>query len=165
MRKYETIFILNPDLSEEDSREAIEKVTGIVQSLQGEVLKTEEWGKKRLAYEIKRMSKGLFVILHFMGTTEVLTELERNLRLMDAVLKYQTVRLDPKQEKIIQMLAEEKASEKEEKPESQAEQAEDDTEKPPREDESQDVTQEQPPPEVKPEPEAPGSDEKEGTGS
>lgn len=121
MRKYETIFILNPDLSEEDSKGLIEKVRGIIQSLEGEVLKIEEWGRKKMAYEVKKMSKGFFVILHFMGTTQVLAELERNLRLMDAVLKYQTVRLDEKKEKRAQMLSEEKTSDKEEKPEPQTE--------------------------------------------
>lgn len=112
MRKYETIFIINPDLSEEDIKGLIEKVSGIIQSLQGEVSKIEEWGKKKLAYEVKKMSKGYFVLLHFMGTSQVLAELERNLRLIDAVLKYQTVRLDERGEKI---------PEKEEKPESQIE--------------------------------------------
>ena len=120
MRKYETIFILNPDLSEEDSKGVIDKVRGIIQSLQGEVLRIEEWGKRKLAYEIKKMSKGLFVLLHFLGTAELLSELERNLRLMDAVLKYQTVRLDEKGEKAAQMLLGEKPSETEEQPESQA---------------------------------------------
>jgi small subunit ribosomal protein S6 len=120
MRKYETIFIINPDLSEEDSKGVIDKVRGIIQSLQGEVLRIEEWGKKKLAYEIKKMSKGLFILLHFLGTAELLSELERNLRLMDAVLKYQTVRLDEKGEKAAQMLLGEKPSETEEQPESQA---------------------------------------------
>jgi len=121
MRKYETIFIINPDLSEEDSKGVIEKVRGLVEDLQGEVLKIEEWGKKRLAYEVKKMSKGLFVILHFTGTIQVLSELERNLRLMDAVLKYQTVRLDEKAEKLAEMLSTEKTSETAGKPESEAE--------------------------------------------
>jgi len=121
MRKYETIFIINPDLSEEDIKGLIEKVSGIIQSLQGEVSKIEEWGKKKLAYEVKKLSKGYFVLLHFMGTSQVLAELERNLRLIDAVLKYQTVRLDERGEKIAQVLSGEKIPEKEEKPESQIE--------------------------------------------
>jgi small subunit ribosomal protein S6 len=121
MRKYETIFIINPDLSEEESRGVIEKVKGVIEGLQGEVLKIEEWGKRKLAYEVKKMPKGLFVLLHFTGTAQLLPEVERNLRLMDAVLKYQTVRLDEKGEKIAQMLSEEKPSEAEEKPESQIE--------------------------------------------
>ena len=121
MRKYETIFIIHPDLSEEESREVVEKVKGIIENLKGEVLKIEEWGKRKLAYEIKKMSKGNFVIFHFSGSLELLKEVERNLRLMDAVLKYQTVRLEAKEEKIAQMLAEAKEAEKEGEPEPQPE--------------------------------------------
>ncbi|MBW2057314.1 MAG: 30S ribosomal protein S6 [Deltaproteobacteria bacterium] len=116
MRKYETIFIINPDLSEEDTKGVIEKARNIIQGLRGEVLKIEEWGKKKLAYEIKKMSRGFFVLLHFTGTPQVLTELERNLRLMDAVLKYQTVRLDEKKDK-----AQEAPPEEEKTPEERAE--------------------------------------------
>lgn len=119
MRKYETIFILNSELSEEDSKAIIERVRELVESLQGEVLKIEEWGKKKLAYEVKKMSKGLYVLLHFMGTAQVLSELERNLRLMDAILKYQTVRLDEKAEKMARMLSEQKAPETDAKPEAE----------------------------------------------
>jgi len=162
MRKYETIFIVNPDLSEEDSREVIDKVRGIIQDLQGEVLKIEEWGKKRLAYEVRKMSKGCYVLLHFMGTAALLTELERNLRLMDAVLKYQTVRLDAREEKITQMLAQEKTSEKEEKPESQTENHL--KKSPQEEDVPQKVAQEQPP-KATAEPEEPDSNKEEGTRS
>jgi small subunit ribosomal protein S6 len=121
MRKYETIFITHPDLTEEDSKGLVEKVKGIIESLQGEVLKIEEWGKRKLAYEIRKMSRGDFVLLHFLGTAPMLVELERNLRLMDGVLKYQTVRLDEKGEKIAQMLSREKTSEKEERRESATE--------------------------------------------
>jgi len=119
MRKYETIFIINPDLSEEDTGGVIEKVKGIIESLHGEVLKVDEWGRRRLAYEVKKMSKGLFVLLHFAGTVQVLSELERNLSLMDPILKFQTVRLDEKGEKVAQLLSKEKSAETEEKPEAQ----------------------------------------------
>jgi small subunit ribosomal protein S6 len=131
MRKYETIFIVNPDLSDEESLEVIEKVKGIIQNLKGEVLKMEDWGKKKLAYEIKKMSKGQFVLFHFSGSLDVLKEVERNLRLMDAVLKYQTVRLDAREEKIARMLAEAKVVEKEGESESQPEE---DLQKRPRDD-------------------------------
>jgi small subunit ribosomal protein S6 len=123
MRKYETIFITHPDLTDEDRKGLIEKVKGIIESLQGEVLKIEEWGKKKLAYEIRRMSRGDFVLLYFLGTAPMLVELERNLRLMDGVLKYQTVRLDEKAEKIAQLLSPEKTSDTEEKRESPTEEA------------------------------------------
>jgi small subunit ribosomal protein S6 len=110
MRKYETIFIINPELTEEDTKAVIEKASGIIQSHRGEVLKIDEWGNRKLAYEIKKMSKGYYVLLHFAGNSDVLSELERNFHLMDAVLKYQTVRLGPKEEKTAQRLAEERVS-------------------------------------------------------
>ena len=110
MRKYETIFIINPELTEEDTKAVIEKASGIIQSHRGEVLKIDEWGNRRLAYEIKKMSKGYYVLLHFAGNSDVLSELERNFQLMDAVLKYQTVRLGPREEKAAQKLAEERVS-------------------------------------------------------
>jgi small subunit ribosomal protein S6 len=161
MRKYETIFIINPDLSEEDSKGVIEKVRGLVEDLQGEVLKIEEWGKKRLAYEVKKMSKGLFVILHFTGTIQVLSELERNLRLMDAVLKYQTVRLDEKAEKLAEMISTEKTSETAEKPESEAETPRES----PKEGDSRDEAADEQPPQEAEETEEPGSKTEEGAGS
>lgn len=168
MRKYETIFIINPDLSEEDSKGVIEKVRGLVEDLQGEVLKIEEWGKKRLAYEVKKMSKGLFVILHFTGTIQVLSELERNLRLMDAVLKYQTVRLDEKAEKLAEMLSTEKTSETAEKPESEAEKPESEAETPresPKEGDSRDEAADEQPPQEAEETGEPTSKTEEGADS
>jgi small subunit ribosomal protein S6 len=168
MRKYETIFIINPDLSEEDSKGVIEKVRGLVEDLQGEVLKIEEWGKKRLAYEVKKMSKGLFVILHFTGTIQVLSELERNLRLMDAVLKYQTVRLDEKAEKLAELLSTEKPSETAEKPESEAEKPESEAETPresPKEGDSRDEAADEQPPQEAEETGEPTSKTEEGADS
>jgi small subunit ribosomal protein S6 len=142
MRKYETIFIVNPDLSEDDRKDLIEKVKGIIDSHQGETLKVDEWGTRKLAYEVKKMSKGHYVLLHYVGGSPVIKELERNLRLMDGVLKYQTVRLDAKDEKAAQMLAQERLSEKEHKPETPAE---DHREKvAAKEEASQEVAQEEP---------------------
>jgi len=123
MQKYETIFIINPDLTDEDTKGIIEKVSGIIQRLKGETLKVEEWGRRKLAYEIKKMSKGYYVLIHFTGTTEVLNEIERNLRLIDGVLKFQTVRLDKKAERIAQMLSREQVFEREEPPEEKKEKA------------------------------------------
>jgi len=94
MRKYETIFILDPDLEEEQVQSAIEKVKGIITQTNGEIQKVEDWGKRKLAYEVKKKSKGHYVLIHFLGTPALLSELERNFRVMDAVIKFQSVRLD-----------------------------------------------------------------------
>ena len=94
MKKYETIFILNPDLDEEQTQSTIEKVKGIITQTNGEILKVEDWGKRKLAYLVKKKDKGHYVLIHFSGSPALLSELERNFRVMDAVIKYQSVRLD-----------------------------------------------------------------------
>jgi small subunit ribosomal protein S6 len=97
MRKYETIFILDPDLEEEQAQSLIEKVKGIITQTNGEILKVEDWGKRKLAYEVKKKSKGHFILVHFLGSPALLSELERNFRVMDTVIKFQSVRLGERQ--------------------------------------------------------------------
>lgn len=96
MRKYESIFILDPDLDEEQFQAAIEKIKGIIAQGSGEILKAEDWGKRKLAYDVKRKSKGHYFLIHFAGTPALLSELERNFRVMDAVIKFQSILLDEK---------------------------------------------------------------------
>ena len=95
-RKYETIFILDPDLEEGIAQSTIEKIKGIVTQGNGQILKLEDWGKRKLAYEVKKKSKGHYILLHFSGPPPLLSELERNFRVMDPVIKFQSVRLDEK---------------------------------------------------------------------
>ena len=97
MRKYETIFILDPDLEEEQAQSLIEKVKGIITQGNGEILKVEDWGKRKLAYEVKKKPKGHYILIHFLGSPALLSELERNFRVMDAVIKFQSVRLEERQ--------------------------------------------------------------------
>jgi small subunit ribosomal protein S6 len=94
MKRYETIFILDPDLEEEKTQSAIEKIKGIISQNSGEILKTEDWGKRKLAYQVKKKTKGHYILLHFMGSPTLVSELERNFRVMDAVIKFQSIRLD-----------------------------------------------------------------------
>src|SRR5512146_1865104 len=97
MKKYETIFILDPDLEEEQAQSAIEKAKGIIAQANGEILKVEDWGKRKLAYEVKKKPKGHYILIHFLGAPALLSELERNFRVMDAVIKFQSVRLGERQ--------------------------------------------------------------------
>ncbi len=97
MRKYETIFILDPDLEEEQATSTIEKIKGIITQANGEILKLEDWGKRKLAYDVKKKSKGHYILIHFLGSPALLSELERNFRVMDAVIKFQSVRLGERQ--------------------------------------------------------------------
>ena len=97
MRKYEIIFILDPDLEEEQAKSLVEKVKGIITQANGEILKVEDWGKRKLAYEVKKKPKGQYILIHFFGSPALLSELERNFRVMDAVIKFQSVRLGERQ--------------------------------------------------------------------
>jgi small subunit ribosomal protein S6 len=94
MKRYETIYITRPDL-EEDTRNSLqEKFKKIVEKGKGKVHVLENWGKMRLAYEVKRQLKGVYTYMGFEGLPNILKDLERNLRLTESVLKFQTVRID-----------------------------------------------------------------------
>jgi small subunit ribosomal protein S6 len=93
LRRYETIFITHPEISEEDHALLEEKLHSIVASLKGDFLKLEDWGPRRLSYEIRKNSRGRFFLMDYLATPELVRELERNLRLNDRVFKFQTVRV------------------------------------------------------------------------
>jgi small subunit ribosomal protein S6 len=96
MRAYETIFIVHPDLVDEEAKALTERMKGVIENLDGELIKVEEWGRRKLAYKLKKLTRGSYVLIRFKGNGEILAELERNLRLSDGVLKYQSVKLDEK---------------------------------------------------------------------
>ena len=98
MKKYETIFILDPDLEEAQAQATIEKVKGIITQNNGEILKSEDWGKRKLAYDVKKKPRGHYILTTFSGSPALLSELHRNFRVMDAVIKFQSVRLDERLE-------------------------------------------------------------------
>ena len=91
MRTYETVFIVNPELSEEQRQPLFDKLKGFVSEDQGMVVKFDEWGHKRLAYEIAKHTRGYYVLMEFCGDGALVKEIERNMRLDDRVLKYMTV--------------------------------------------------------------------------
>lgn len=93
MRRYETIFIANPDLSEEDQNALQEKVRSIVASFKGELVKLEDWGLRKLSYQIRKSSRGRYFLVDYLAEAPALVrELERTLRLNDGVLKFLTVK-------------------------------------------------------------------------
>ncbi|MBS7526561.1 MAG: small subunit ribosomal protein [Clostridiales bacterium] len=95
MRQYETLFILRPSLEEEKRNEVIEKFKGIIES-DGEIEKVEEWGIKRLAYEIEKIREGYYILVNFKANPELPKELERNFKISDDVLRYIVVNLEEK---------------------------------------------------------------------
>ena len=94
MRRYETVFILNPELSEEQRQPIFDKLKGILSEDREMLVKFDEWGHKRLAYEIKKQTRGYYVLMDFCGDGALVKEIERNMRLDDRVLKYMTVLKD-----------------------------------------------------------------------
>ncbi len=92
MRRYETIFITYPDLPEEDINGLVERYSAIVKDRQGIVIKVEKWGKRKLAYEIEKQARGFYLLIDFAGSAAIVTELERNLRIGDKILKFMTVK-------------------------------------------------------------------------
>ena len=87
MRSYETIFVLRPNL-EEDARNAlIEKFSAIINTA-GEVVNVDEWGTRKLAYEIEKLREGYYVLVNFKATIDLPSELERNFRISDDVIRY-----------------------------------------------------------------------------
>jgi len=92
LRRYETIFITHPELSEEELSELRQKVNTILAGYKGDLIKFDDWGTKKLTYEIRKNSRGHFFFMDYLAGTDLIRELERNLRLHDRVLRFQTVR-------------------------------------------------------------------------
>ncbi len=94
MRRYETIFILRPDQGESQIKDTIRRFHDIVTQGGGEVIETEEWGSRELAYRIKGERRGFYVRLDYVSEGAVMNEMERNLKLSDSVLRYMSVLLE-----------------------------------------------------------------------
>jgi len=94
-REYETIFILRPTTDADEADRIAGRVTEIVTGRAGKIFKLDNWGKRKLAYPINKASRGIFVYVKFGGYEDVVAELERNLRLFDAVVRFQTVLNNP----------------------------------------------------------------------
>ncbi|GLH68373.1 30S ribosomal protein S6 [Geothrix edaphica] len=94
MRHYETIFIASPTLTDEQSDELVKQYEGIIAEQGGELLKTDKWGRKKLAYEVQKFSEGYYTLFEMNAGPDLIAELERRFRNNDSVIKYLSVRLD-----------------------------------------------------------------------
>lgn len=93
MNKYELIYIIDTAVEEAARKELIEKFNGIIAANGGEVVKVEEWGKRRLAYAIDYKTEGYYVYVAFNGSAELPKELSRNLGISESVIRSQIVKL------------------------------------------------------------------------
>jgi len=93
LKRYETLFIVQSELSSDDISAIIDRYSKIITDMKGTVLKVERWGKRKLAYLIRKQSRGFYILIDFAGKREIVAELERILKFDDKVLKYMSVKL------------------------------------------------------------------------
>lgn len=96
MYNYETLFVLKPELEEEAIKANVDKFSEIITKGGGEIVSVDEWGKKKLAYPILDRTEGYYVLTTFNAGGELPSELERNFRITEDVMRYLVKRLDRK---------------------------------------------------------------------
>lgn len=90
-RRYETVFIINPDVGEEATKGIVKKAASALEKYQGKDVLVTEWGRRKLAYRIKKKAEGHYVLIAYTSEAPAGKELERLLRYNESVLRYQTV--------------------------------------------------------------------------
>ncbi len=93
MRRYETIFISDPDISESDRKQIFAKTKELIDQRKGLLIKFDEWGLKKLAYDIKKKNRGCYVCMDYCADAFTVHEMERAFRIDDKVMKYMTILL------------------------------------------------------------------------
>ena len=94
MRRYETIIIIDPDLSDEGCAPIFDRLKGLIKTYDGLLINTNDWGIKKLAYEIKKKSRGHYVRFDFCSKVTMIHEMEHFFRIDDNILKFMTIILD-----------------------------------------------------------------------
>lgn len=93
MNKYELMYILKSDVEEEKRLQLLEKFKGIIEA-DGQVDSVDEWGNRKLAYEINKLNDGYYFLVHFHAAADVPKELDRNLKIADEVIRHMILRLE-----------------------------------------------------------------------
>jgi small subunit ribosomal protein S6 len=96
-RKYELVYVVSPEATDEQVADLHKQVEAIVQRMNGTLEKTENWGRRKLAYEIGRHKEGTYVLELLVGGGELVKEIERRLKVSDLVIRQLTVRVDEEQ--------------------------------------------------------------------
>ena len=93
-REYETIFILRPDTANDTISQINTRVRGVIDGMNGSLIKLDNWGKRKLAYEVQKQLKGVYLYWRYLGGSSLVEEIERNLRMLDTVIRYYTVKVN-----------------------------------------------------------------------
>ncbi len=96
MRRYESLFIIHPDLAQEETQDVVDKFHKIIIQNNGKVIRTDPMGIRKLSFDIQKQSRGFYMLLDYAGEPEIIKELERNFRIDERVLNYHTVKLKHK---------------------------------------------------------------------
>ena len=96
-RKYELVYVVSPDATDEQVTEVHTQVDSIVQRMHGQLEKTDNWGRRKLAYEIGRHKEGTYVLEVINGDGELMKEIDRRLKVTDLVIRHLVVRVDEEQ--------------------------------------------------------------------
>jgi small subunit ribosomal protein S6 len=110
MKSYETGLLIAPNLSEEENEQVIAQLVEVIGQRAGRMIKQERWGKRRLAYPIKKFGEAFYVFLYYEGSPDIPLELERRFKQSDTVLRYLTLQKDT-QEAVPRKRKKEKAAE------------------------------------------------------
>ncbi|MFC2160302.1 30S ribosomal protein S6 [Acidobacteriota bacterium] len=94
MRLYETSFLIAPTLPEEEAEKLIEQMAGIISEKKGKMINVDNWGKRRLAYPIKKFEDAVYVFFLYKGEIDIPVELERNFKQTESVIRYLTIKLE-----------------------------------------------------------------------
>ena len=94
VRQYELVYIMSPDATEQEVADLHTQIESIITRYQGELVKTENWGRRKLAFRIGKHREGTYVLEVFKGTGELTKELDRRLKVIDSVIRHLCVRVD-----------------------------------------------------------------------
>jgi len=92
MVKYEGVFILKPNMEEEENKSQIERIKEIIEGNSGKIDKIDEWGQRRLAYEIKKNKEGYYTIINFQAEADLIKELDRTSKINDNIIRHMIIR-------------------------------------------------------------------------
>ncbi|RJX33868.1 MAG: 30S ribosomal protein S6 [Desulfarculus sp.] len=93
MRHYETIFIIHPELGDEETAAVVEKFSGILEAGGAFMVRQDHWGRRRLAYAVKKQSKGYYVLFEYGAEAPAVAEMERNFKIDEQIMRFITVKI------------------------------------------------------------------------
>lgn len=94
LRKYELIYLVQPEASDEDRKKVSDRVDGVLGEYEATLIQREDWGKRKLAYEIQKQNKAFYTYLVFIARPGTTAEIERVLRMLDNCIRWQTIKLE-----------------------------------------------------------------------